>query len=329
MKSWREELLSALHTNNELYASGEELALRFGCSRAAIWKKITTLRKEGYPIEASTNRGYRIRRPAAEFERKLRIEMEKHQLTSLFRIFVTDATPSTNNLAREAGSRGEKENSVFIAMKQTSGRGRHGRTWVSDTDDGLWFSLLIRPDMEAKTSSVLTLLFGLCMIEAITSLCSLPLGIKWPNDIISLRNGKKLCGILSETSVEENRVSYAVIGCGINVSQNEFPDEIADIATSIRLEGEEIKKEALLSAFLTRVAIRYKEFLMKPGAFLSEYRANCATLGRAVRIESAEPFEGIAKDISDTGDLLVEKSDGTTITCTSGEVRVRGMLGYL
>ena len=329
MKSWREELLADLAKSGEKYSKGEDLALRFGCSRAAIWKKITVLRDEGHAIEASTNRGYRMRRSDAEFERRLREELELNHLKDTFRVFVTDSTPSTNLLAREAGMRGEEDLSVYVALQQTSGRGRRGRTWISNTDDGLWFSILIRPDAETRMASSLTLLFGLCIFEAFMDVCPIPLGIKWPNDIISLRNGKKLCGILSETSMEENRVSYAVVGCGINVSQESFPEEIKDVATSVRLEGAQVSKAALLCAILRQIALRYPEFRKNPGAFLPEYRANCATLGRPVRIESFDPQEGIALDISQAGDLMVRQSDGTIVTCTSGEVSVRGMLGYL
>ncbi len=329
MKSWREELLAVLESSGNDFVNGQDLASRFGCSRAAIWKKISTLRDEGHPIEASTNRGYRLRRPDAEFERQVKASLEKLGLSKKFQISVTDMTSSTNYLAREAGAGGCADSSVFVAMHQSDGRGRRGRTWISNTDEGLWFSILIRPTVDAKSTSSLTLLFGLCILEALQSLCALSFGIKWPNDIISLLNGKKVCGILSETSMEDNRVSYAVIGCGINVMQSSFPEEIASVATSIRMEGAQVSKADLLSAILHQVSLHYPEFEKAPGAFLSRYRANCATLGRYVRIESEPPQEGTAIGISDAGDLIVQKKDGSILTLTSGEVSVRGMLGYL
>ena len=354
MKPWREELLEVLEKSGEQYVKGEELAEKFGFTRSALWKKISVLRSEGHPIEAITNRGYRMASRDREFEQEIREELQKNHIDDVFAVSVTDTTPSTNLLARAAGAReaglqeagfqeagtrfpvlretghGEdKKIGVFIALQQSAGRGRRGRTWISNTQDGLWFSILLRPEVEPRTASTLTLLFGLCILKAIQSICSIPAGIKWPNDIISLQNGKKLCGILSETSMEDNSISYAVVGCGINVSQKTFPEEIQSVATSLLMEGAKTARNSLLAAVLREVAERYPEFQKDPLGFLPEYRANCATLGRSVRIESGTYDEGTAQDITDAGDLLVRRHDGTTITCTSGEVSVRGMLGYM
>lgn len=329
MKPWREELLAALSKSGTQYAKGEELAGKFGFSRAALWKKISVLRAEGHPIEAVTNRGYRMSPKEKDFELQVKEELAKEQLEGIFEVHVVDTTPSTNLLAREAGVRGDKEIGVFVALQQTAGRGRRGRTWISNTEDGLWFSFLLRPEAEPGTASMITLLFGLCILKAIQKTCNIPAGIKWPNDIISLHNGKKLCGILSETSMEDNRISYAVVGCGINVLQTSFPEDIEAVATSIHMEGAEITRTQMLAAVLREVAAGYRIFAKDPSAFLPEYRANCATLGRTVRIESASPVVGTAQDISYQGDLLVRSPDGTTVICRSGEVSVRGMLGYL
>jgi len=329
MKPWRDELLLVLGDSGDDYVKGEVLAEMFGFSRAAVWKKISILRDEGHPIEAVTNRGYRLAPQSRQLEKQVTDFLKTEKMDGIFDVYVTDTTSSTNLLAREAGSLGQKEIGVFAAIRQTSGRGRRGRTWLSDTDEGLWFSFLLRPDVDPRTSSSLTLLFGLCILKAIQRICNVPVGIKWPNDIISLQNGKKLCGILSETSMEDNLISYAVVGCGINVSQMAFPEEIQDVATSLLMEGIQITKAAILTAVLQEVASRYLEFNKGSSDFISEYRANCATLGRQVRVESVPPDEGTAYDISNTGDLLVRRADGSIIICASGEVTVRGMLGYL
>ena len=328
MKPWREELLSVLREDKSDFLSGEELAARFGCSRAAVWKKISVLRSEGYPIEAVTNRGYRMTGGASAMKASADRELKAAGLENVFHIYVLDSTPSTNLLAREAGLKGEPEFSVFVTRQQTAGRGRRGRTWISEPDSALLFSVLLRPDVPPAEASMLTLLFGLCILDALEGLCNIPVGIKWPNDIVSLQNGKKLCGILSETSMEENRISYAVAGCGINVSQKEFPAGIRDIATSLLLEGFEMRKEVLLAAILREVAKRYPLFLESPSGFLPEYRANCATLGRRVRVGEDGAKEGIASDVDSRGDLLVQWTDGSVQALSSGEVSVRGMLGY-
>lgn len=330
MKPWREELLYELQESKEDFLSGEQLAARFGCSRAAVWKKISILRREGYPIEAVTNRGYRMTGGAGAMRTAVLRELKAAGLEHVFSISVTDSTPSTNLLAREAGMRGDPEFKVFVTLQQTAGRGRRGRTWISEPDTALLFSVLLRPDMPPAEASMLTLLFGICILDALEGLCNIPVGIKWPNDIVSLQNGKKLCGILSETSMEENRISYAVAGCGINVSQNAFPPEIEDAATSLWLEGCEVRKEALLAAILREIAERYPEFLLAPSGFLPEYRANCATLGRKIRIAGdGGTKEGVAEDVDDKGDLLVQWTDGTREALSSGEVSVRGMMGYI
>ena len=334
MSSWREELLWVLKESGEQYVRGEELAEMFWFSRAAVWKKISILRSEGYTIEATTNRGYRIAAKDREFEQQVRDALEAEKIAWIFDVHVTDTTPSTNLLAREAGAReagsgGGKEVGVYAALKQTAGRGRRGRTWISDTDEGLWFSFLLRPQVEPRSASSLTLLFGLCIMDAIQRNCNVPVGIKWPNDIISLQNGKKICGILSETSMEDNLISYAVVGCGINVAQKSFPMEIEVVATSLLMEGAQTEKTALLTAVLREVAVRYPAYVKDPAGFIPEYRTHCATLGRRVRIESGTHEEGTAIDITNGGDLVVRRTYGTTLNCTSGEVSVRGMLGYM
>ena len=329
MKPWRDELLSILGESGEEYVKGEVLAEMFSFSRAAVWKKISILRDEGHPIEAVTNRGYRLAPKSRQLEKQVKDFLTAEKMDGIFDVFVTDTASSTNLLAREAGSLGHKEIGVFAAIRQTSGRGRRGRTWFSDTDEGLWFSFLLRPDVDPRSSSSLTLLFGLCILKAIQRICNVPVGIKWPNDIISLQNGKKLCGILSETSMEDNLISYAVVGCGINVAQKSFPMEIEAVATSLLMEGAQTEKTALLTAVLREVAVRYPAYVKDPAGFIPEYRTHCATLGRRVRIESGTHEEGTAIDITNGGDLVVRRTDGTTLTCTSGEVSVRGMLGYM
>ena len=367
MKNWRQELLIVLKDKNGQYISGEELAVRFGFSRAALWKKISILRSEGYPIEATTNRGYRLMPVDRAFERQIKDALVDVNLDRYFDIHVTDSTPSTTLIARDAGSSekekrvreeeaalderlderlGErKEIGVYIALSQTAGRGRRGKTWISDTKEGLWFSFLLKPEMEPERAPVLTLFFGLCIMKALQDACNIQVGIKWPNDIVSLKNGKKLCGILSETSMEDNQISYVVVGCGINVSQSSFPEEIMDVATSLLLEGAITSGLDVLMAVFKEVHTRYEDFLINPLGFLPEYRANCVTLGREVKIESGPVREGptaataavtarcaatgTATGISDSGDLLVRLDDGTTHICRSGEVSVRGILGYL
>ena len=319
----RQQLLDFLTENQGLYVSGEALAKRLGCSRAAVWKNIAALRAEGHSILAVTNHGYCMSLPGEAFCRNVQKKLSDANLDQLFDLHVREMTDSTNSDARKAGDQGVREFSVFVAMSQTGGRGRRGRTFFSDNRDGLWFSILLRPTLDLRAASSVTLLFGLIVLRAVEELCHIPVGLKWPNDIISLQNGKKVCGILSETSMEENRISYAVVGCGLNLSQSSFPEEIQDVATSVLLLGAQIEKEEILFRILKETAERYPAFIQDPTSFLTEYRANCVTLGRRVRVESNPPFEGLAEGVSSLGDLLVRTDDGVLRTCTSGEVSIR------
>ncbi len=321
----RQQLLLLLIESQGEFISGEVLAGRLGCSRAAVWKNVASLREEGFCIEAVTNHGYRLSLPGEVFRQHVTDRLIKARMTPPFDLCVREQTGSTNLDAREAADRGAREFSVFVALSQTGGRGRRGKTFVSDSSQGLWFTILFRPALELRAVSSVTLLFGLIVLRALNTLCHIPVGLKWPNDIISLQNGKKICGILSETSMEENRISYAVVGCGVNVSQDLFPENIRDVATSLQLLGAEVDKEELLFHILRETSELYPVFLEDPTSFLPAYRANCVTLGRQVRVEANPPYEGFAESVSDFGDLLVRTEDGVLHTCTSGEVSIRPM----
>ncbi len=323
-------MIHALRAAGEGYLNGSELAGRLGCTRSAIWKKMRVLRDEGYPVEAIPNRGYRLGSKAEHFRAKVSECLSSDpSLSGIFTVHVTDVTESTNRSAREAAEAGAPENSVFVGLYQQNGRGRRGRSWVSAPGEGLCFSILIRPRISAQSSGLLPLMFGLCVFKAITALFPVPLGIKWPNDIVSLVNGRKLCGILSESSFEEDRLSYAVIGCGINVLQRNFPEPLSGIATSLLLEGvPDPSAPIVLAGVLKEFSRSYPAFVSDPAGFLGEYRRNCATLGREVVIVGENGRIATAKDISDRGELMVRFSDGTEALVHAGDVSVRGMEGY-
>lgn len=330
MNKWRNDLLETLSRGGEEYQNGEELARRFGCSRAAIWKRINMLRKEGYPIEAVTNRGYRLLAGSQRLQKEINIQLRNRGIQDIFRVHVEDVVLSTNIQAREAGVNGCVENEVFVAILQTQGRGRLGRTWESEANAGLWFSILLRPEMSQEKTSLLSLFWGLCAMKSLHSLYSANIGIKWPNDIISLTSGKKLCGILSETHYEDNKLSFAVVGCGVNLLQRAFPESIEKKATSLYLEGVLHPSRAeILAEMLQIFREEYPKFIISPEKMICEYRANCATIGREVRLESETSVCGIAQSITEQGELKVLSTTGKEIVISAGEVSVRGMLGYI
>lgn len=312
------------------FVNGARLAGKLGCTRSAIWKKMNGLRKEGYPIEAVSNRGYRLACKSEQFLRQVRHFLcENGEAADFFHIHVTDVTESTNQNAREAADEGAPENSVYVTLFQKEGRGRRGRSWVSAPGEGLCFSVLIRPRISADAVGMIALLFGVCVFRAIRELYQIDIGIKWPNDIVSTVNGKKLCGILSETSFEDNRLKYAVIGCGLNVWQERFPEPLRETATSLIKEGvSSPSAPRVLASILTNFSSMYPAFLSDTSGFLGEYRKNCVTLGREVFVVGEKDHKGTALDINDKGELIIRFSDGSENAVSSGEVSIRGTNGY-
>ncbi len=329
MSTWRSEIIDALSQGGDVFQNGEQLAERFGCSRAAIWKKINILRREGYPIEAVTNRGYRLIPRAALLGKEIEDGLSESGLQGQFAIRVHSVVSSTNLTVRESGMSGAPENEVVVALSQTHGKGRMGRTWESAAGEGLWFSVLLRPEISPERTGLLSLFFGLCICKALQGLYSLHVGIKWPNDVVSLVTGKKICGILSETVFEDNKLAFAVVGCGINILQKAFPDSISERATSVLLEGAVRPSVALtLVEVLKNINRQYPEFIRNPSGFIEEYRKNCVTLGREIRAEGATEIRGRAVNVTDRGELEVIYGDGNKAILTAGEVSVRGILGY-
>ncbi|MBN1892407.1 MAG: biotin--[acetyl-CoA-carboxylase] ligase [Clostridiales bacterium] len=330
MSDWKNQLIRALSEAEGEYLNGAQLAGQLGCTRSAIWKKMNNLRKEGYPIEAVSNRGYRLACKSEQFLRQVRqFLFENGENTNVFNIHVTDVTESTNQITKKAGDEGAPENSVFVTLFQKEGRGRRGRSWVAAPGEGLCFSVLIRPQISADATGMISLLFGLCVFRAIRELYPIDIGIKWPNDIVSAVNGKKLCGILSETSYEDNRLNYAVIGCGVNVLQERFPGPLRETATSLLLEGvPSPSAPRTLAAILKHFSSMYPAFLSDISEFLCEYRRNCVTLGREVFIVGEKDRIGTALDINEKGELMIRCSDGSESVVSAGEVSIRGIAGY-
>lgn len=315
----------AMLKNSDGYLSGEELSRRLGVTRAAIWKAISALRQDGYTIDAVTSRGYRLQ-PAADVLN--RAEILPLLPASFTLAAVEEVVTSTNQAARQAAEQGLPDRSIFVAERQTIGRGRRGRTWLSDSREGLWFSLLLRPQDEASRLSSITLFTGLCVAEALNGLGA-AVGIKWPNDIVGIRSGRKIGGILTETSMEENVVRSLIIGVGINISSREFPSEIAGTATSVAMEcGLNLRRADVLTAILKAFDRRFATFVQ--GSWLEDYRQHCLTLGRQVVIHTADgaQWQAKAEDIDAEGELVVTNEHGQLVVVRSGEVSVRGLLGY-
>ncbi|MDD6214672.1 MAG: biotin--[acetyl-CoA-carboxylase] ligase [Firmicutes bacterium] len=304
-----------LLTRADGYVSGEKISEKFNISRSAVWKHINALRKDGYEINSSTNKGYRLTVRPDTIDAGL---LEKH-LTG--RVYYAKEIKSTNLWAKSAED--VPDGSLFITESQTGGRGRLGRTWSSPMGDGICMSLYLKPEISPAIVSQLTLVAGLAVSRVIEDA-----KIKWPNDV--LIDDKKICGILTEMSAEMDRAEFVVIGIGININNTSFPEDLADKATSLYIEkGVKYDRNTIITDFLDNFRTLYNDFL-KHGflALKAEYEEKCVTLGRKVRIIRGEK-EVIADAvrITDGGELVVIYGGKETII-NSGEVSVRGLLGY-
>src|SRR5580692_10641821 len=244
------KILSALRASPN-GVSGAQLADQLAISRAAIWSRIEELRRVGYDIEAGPHFGYRlVSSPDALHADDLLARLGKTKVIGRdIRVF--EQTTSTNDVIEKLARDGVKEGVVVFAESQTRGRGRLGRKWISPAHKGLWFSILLRPDLRPQETTQLTVASATALRRAIESETNLKLEIKWPNDI--LIGGKKVAGILTELSAELDRVKHVILGIGIdvNLDAGEFSAELKKIATSLKIEaGETISRAELATAIL-------------------------------------------------------------------------------
>jgi len=231
---------------------------------------------------------------------------------------------STNDIAKELAARGAREGSVIVAETQTHGRGRLGRKWVSP-EGGIWLSIILRPKMNPKDATKLTLTTSVAVARTINKLYDLKAEIKWPNDIEI--NGRKVCGILTEATTRGKTTDFVVVGIGVNVNidLSFLPEPLRGSTTSLKEELKtEIERERFLSALLNEIERYYKLFAkVKFDSILREWRSLCSHMGSHVKITSFnETFEGRAVDVDENGALLVKLGDGTTRRVVSGDVTV-------
>lgn len=332
----KEKILKALREAGEEYVSGVELCEKFGVSRQAVWKHIAVLKENGYQIEAVGNKGYRL---ASSPDRLYGpdIESRMSQNCICHKVLSFGSVDSTNIKAKQLAEIGEEEGTLIVAEEQTAGKGRRGRDWKSERGTGIWMTLLLRPSVTPFKVSGLTLLAALAVARGIQEVCGISARIKWPNDIVVSQ--KKLCGILTEMSSEENYIHYVVVGIGINVNRTKFEEELEKSATSLYLEtGKKVDRCQLIARTMEYFSEYYKQYIKAQNlsSFVEEYNAFLANKDREVRVyygmvENADLEKtdvGIARGINEDGALLVE-INGETKEIVSGEVSVRGLYGYV
>ncbi len=314
----------------EDFISGEEMCQTLGVSRTAIWKKIQKLKEEGYSIVSVTNKGYKL----SLVEDQLHAYELQHLLKAygLFdEIFVYDTIDSTNKQAKRIAMEGRVTSALLLSDEQTLGIGRRGRIWVSQPGTGIYMSLLLKPAIKPINAAMLTLVTGLAVCKAISQVTQLDCQIKWPNDLVI--NGKKISGILTEMSSEVDFINYVVIGIGINVNNEAFDETIEAVASSLKLQGGMTysRKEIVLK-IIQEFECLYRTFILEESlAFiLEDYNQRCVTVGKKVKIEiKGETVLAEALRVSQEGGLVVRNEAGQELMINSGEVSVRGLLGYV
>lgn len=325
----KEEILRLLRSADG-YISGQELCNRFGVSRTAVWKAINQLKEAGYEIEAQQNKGYRLM-AAPDLMTEAEIKSLMHTEWVAKEVLYFDTIDSTNTKAQELAEKGYPSGTLVVADKQESGKGRRGRSWVSPSGTGIFMTLMIKPDINPNNASMLTLVAALAVAKAITSVTGEEALIKWPNDIVV--NGKKVCGILTEMNAQFDYINHIVVGIGINVHNESFPEEISQMASSLLIEagGKRFHRAQIIAETMSYFEQYYDIFLKTQdlSALVREYDELLVNRNKSVRVlDPKEPFDGKAMGITPKGELIVETWESRKLV-SSGEVSVRGIYGYV
>ena len=327
----KDDVLTLLLASGALPISGEGMCQQLGVSRAAVWKCVEQLRKEGYEISSAPNRGYRLehcpdRLSAQVISANLGAQVVGNQIVCL------DATDSTNEEIKRQASTGVREGLAVLSALQTGGKGRRGRSF-SSPEGGLYLSVLLRPDCSVGELFQITAWVAVAVCRGIFNATGLDVGIKWTNDLVV--EGKKLGGILTELGMEgeSGAINYVAVGVGLNLTQGaeDFPPEIRDVATSLAQHMERVPQRNLLAgALLKSLDEMYVQFPTARQDYLEAYRKNCLTIGQHCQIHrhSGEISPVFAENIDQDFGLIVRHPDGKTETVTAGEVSVRGLCGY-
>lgn len=316
------EILRALESQRGKYISGEELASSFGVSRAAVWKSIESLRKEGHRISATTNKGYMLE-TVSDILTEEGITSHLKAGTKVKRVICLQEIGSTNSYAKKLVMAGESHGTLIAANHQTEGRGRFGHNFESPAGTGLYMSLILRPDCDAGKFQMITAASAVAICLAIEGLypdVRGNLGIKWVNDIYF--RGKKICGILTEavTGFESGEIESVITGIGINISTRKFSPEASEIAGALFTDGDIRFGRDELCAGVADYVMSFAENLDDP-AIIAEYRKRSILTGHGISYMKGETkCYGHAEGIDDSGGLVVRNQAGEIETLRSGEV---------
>jgi len=319
---YKDKILNLLRSARSGFLSGEELARKTGISRTMVWKHIKSLERDGFEIEAVPSQGYRITAiPDILRERDIKRGLKTKTIGR--GLLLLSKVDSTNILAMELASKGSPEGTVVTAEMQSGGKGRLGRTWISPKGN-LYLSVILRPMIPVHKAPLITMMGAIAVASAIRMVCQVAALIKWPNDI--LISGKKVSGLLTEMSAEQDRIRHIVLGIGVNVNMEleALPPEVRVLSTSLAAEaGGRINRILLLQELMRSLDHWYQVFLSNSPEVLREWQKLNMTVGRRILVTGAgETLEGQAQGIDDDGRLIIRLNDESIRFVAAGDVSI-------
>ncbi len=254
---------------------------------------------------------------------RISAEQIRNWLSEDRELVVYDEIDSTNNAAKQWAREGAPDGSAVIALRQTAGKGRLGRSFYSPNATGIYLTVILRPTLSVEQSTLVTSAAAVATARAIERVTGISVKIKWVNDLYL--GGKKLCGILAESALlPGGKLDYLVVGIGVNVSTDSFPPELSEIATSLAAAGGgEIDCNHLIAAILEEFEQVCAQ--LETREYLEEYKARSCVLGKPVQLVRGEELqEAFALDIDRDAHLVVRLPDGDVRTVSSGEISLKG-----
>jgi BirA family biotin operon repressor/biotin-[acetyl-CoA-carboxylase] ligase len=315
------KILDVLRSKAHTYISGEQLSRELNMSRTAIWKHINALRALGYKVEAITSMGYKlISSPSLllplEIKNGLKTRFIGHNIHWEYEV------SSTNTLALQLAEQGAPEGTVVVSESQKHGRGRMGRTWISQPETGIYLSLILRPTFVPMKAPCITFMSAVALVEALEQSLGIKTTIKWPNDV--LIEGKKVSGILTELKAEMECIHYLIVGIGINVNNTVFPEALQGKVTSLSLElKREVSRIPIVQSVLQALERWYLIILGEGGIerTFNRWREFSSTLGKRVEVNVGdEVLKGVATRLGSDGSLYLKLDSGTETQILTGDV---------
>lgn len=321
----KNELLKRLFEAQGKPISGQEFADEFGLSRTAIWKYIKEFEEEGYVISSIKKKGY-VLVSSPDLVNAANIQKYLQTATYGRKIDYYESCGSTQNLAHDAAQADASDGTLIVAEEQTAGKGRLSRPWDSAARKGIWMSLIVRPSLMPQQAPQMTLVAAVAIVRAIENIVGCEATIKWPNDI--LLNGRKITGILTELQSEPDRVKAIILGIGMNVNQDEadFPLELKEKATSLKIAtGKHIERAKLIAEILGFIELytkMYEKHGFGPIKLLWEGYSNIS--GKRIRaVMLNETVEGTALGISEEGLLELRLDNGGVRGIYSADIVIK------